>query len=93
MKNLFETDFETDVLTIEETDINKKIIVYNDEVNSFQHVINCLMKYCKHDIEQAEQCAWIIHTKGKCSIKEGTYDNLKPMKEALTENGISAKIE
>ncbi len=90
---MFSTDLEEDVLTIEDTDINKKLVIYNDDFNSFDHIINCLVKYCKHTAEQAEQSAWIIHTKGKYSVKEGSFDSLKPMEEALTENGIDAKIE
>ena len=70
-----------------------KIVVYNDEVNSFDHVIFCLMKYCNHTLEQAEQCAWIIHSKGKYSVKTGSFEKLLPVCEALVENGLNAKIE
>ncbi len=76
-----------------ETELNKKIVVYNDDINSFEHVITCFVAYCNHNWEQAEQCAMIIHTKGRCSVKEGMYDDLKPMQEALNEAGIDAKIE
>lgn len=69
------------------------IILYNDHHNSFPHVINCLMKYCGHAMEQAEQCTTIIHYKGKCDIKHGTLKDLKSIKEALCENGLDAKIE
>lgn len=96
MKNKH-TDYQEDidVLVLDdiETDLNKKIMVYNDDYNSFEHVIECLMAYCGHNMEQAEQCAWIIHTKGRYAVKEGIYDDLKPIKDALTENGINAKIE
>ncbi len=93
MKPSTYTDFQDDVLTLEDTEKSKRIVVYNDDVNSFQHVIKCLVKYCKHEELQAEQSALIIHTKGKSSVKEGNYDTLKPIKDALTENGIDAKIE
>ena len=69
------------------------LIVWNDDVNTFQWVIETLIEICKHSYEQAEQCAYIIHYKGKYSVKEGTYDELKPMCEAITERGISATVE
>ena len=70
----------------------KDIIIYNDDVNTFEHVIKTLVKVCKHNNHQAEQCAWIIHHKGKCSVKKGSLDELKPMKEAICEAGIDARI-
>ncbi len=90
---------ETEVLiidkteTVEETVKSKRLVIYNDEVNTFEHVIECLMNYCKHEPHQAEQCALTVHNKGKCSVKEGDLDTLKPLKEALCENYIDAKIE
>ena len=86
-------EIEEEVITVEEIELSKKIVVYNDDINSFQHVIECLVKYCKHGYEQAEQSALLIHTKGKYAVKEGNYDELKPMRDALTENYIDAKIE
>jgi ATP-dependent Clp protease adaptor protein ClpS len=62
-------------------------------VNTFDWVIETFMKYLGHTEEQATQCAWIIHYKGKCQVKVGDYDTLKPMCEALLENGLKAKIE
>ena len=70
----------------------KDLVVYNDDFNTFDHVINTLIKVCKHSSEQAEQCTWIIHYRGKCSVKKGEYTKLKPMKEAICEVGIDAKI-
>ena len=70
-----------------------EIVLYNDDVNTFDHVIDCLMKYCKHDAQQAEQCAWLVHTKGKCAVKSGDYSTLQPLCEALCENGLSAQID
>ena len=69
------------------------IIVWNDEVNTFEWVIETLMEICGHSFEQAEQCATIIHHKGKYAVKEGDYDILKPMCEAITDRGINATIE
>jgi len=77
--------------TIKTTDL-KKIIVYNDDYNTFEHVIKTLIKVCKHSTIQAEQCTWIIHFKGKCAVKSGEYLTLKPMKEAICEVGIDARI-
>lgn len=71
----------------------KVIILYNDDHNSFEHVIHCLMKYCGHGMIQAEQCANIVHNKGKTDIKHGDLKKLKPIYEALQENGLSVKIE
>jgi ATP-dependent Clp protease adaptor protein ClpS len=70
-----------------------QLIVWNDEVNSFDWVISTLILICGHNTEQAEQCAMIIHTKGKYPVKEGGYDFLKPMCNAITERSIGATIE
>lgn len=94
---MFDTDVledeEVEVLIDEQTEKEKQIIIYNDDFNTFQHVIECLMKYCGHLMMQAEQCAHIIHNNGKCAVKNGAFKKLKPICEALTENGLDAKIE
>jgi ATP-dependent Clp protease adaptor protein ClpS len=69
------------------------LVLYNDDHNTFEHVINCLVEYCKHDVYQAEQCAWIVHTKGKCAVKSGEYALLEPLCTALLDKGLSAQIE
>lgn len=71
----------------------KNLVVYNDDFNTFDHVISTLIRVCKHTQEQAEQCTYIIHNRGKCSVKEGSYDDLRPMREAICEAGIDAKIQ
>lgn len=71
----------------------KSIILYNDDVNSFDHVIECLMKYCNHSNIQAEQCALIIDSKGKYAVKSGTISKLIPIYSALTMNNLTAEIE
>jgi ATP-dependent Clp protease adaptor protein ClpS len=86
-----ETAFETDVLT--DVDSPYSLVVWNDEVNSFDWVIQTLIEVCNHSTEQAEQCAMIIHTQGKYSVKQGSYEELKPMCDAITERGIGATIE
>lgn len=82
---------ETDILTSVEEPCN--LIVWNDEVNTFQWVIETLMEICGHSYEQAEQCSYIIHFQGKYAVKKGTYDNLKPMCDAITDRGIGATVE
>ena len=82
---------ETDVLT--DTDEPCNLFVWNDEVNTFEWVIETLMEVCGHTAEQAEQCAYIIHYQGKYAVKNGTYDDLKPECDAITERGIGATIE
>jgi ATP-dependent Clp protease adaptor protein ClpS len=77
-----------DVLT---SDMNE-LIVFNDDVNTFEHVIQTLIQVCKHTPEQAEQCTYIIHYKGKCTVKLGTVVELTPMRQAICEKGISAEI-
>lgn len=91
MKPFVEVSEETDV--IEDENYTNKLIVLNDDVNTFEHVIVTLINVCKHTVEQAEQCAMIIHTKGKCSVKEGSFEELVPMKTAITDAGIWAKID
>lgn len=83
--------FEVDVLT--EVEAPYSLIVWNDEVNSFDWVIQTLIEICKHSTEQAEQCAMIIHTQGKYAVKKGSYEVLKPICDAITERGIGATIE
>ncbi len=73
--------------------LEKNIVVYNDDVNTFDHVIETFVKILKHNEHQAEQCAWIIHTKGKCKVKKGTYEDLEPLCTAILDQGISAEIQ
>ena len=75
------------------TEQSSSIILYNDDYNTFDWVIRSLMTVCNHDLLQAEQCSMIVHYKGKCSVKEGSPDRLKPLKEALVERGLNATIE
>ena len=80
---------------LSETDLmhENEIILYNDDVNTFDHVINTLISVCDHTLEQAEQCSLIVHYKGKCSVKTGSYSDLKPMCNELLQAGLSAEIE
>ncbi|MEQ8360722.1 MAG: ATP-dependent Clp protease adaptor ClpS [Cytophagales bacterium] len=74
------------------TDLDRDLIVFNDDFNTFDHVIETLIKICRHSSEQAEQCAWIIHYNGKCSVKKGNEQKLIPMRNAICDRGISAEV-
>jgi ATP-dependent Clp protease adaptor protein ClpS len=89
VKPLYEED--TDVLTT--LDEPYSLIVWNDEVNTFEWVIETLVEVCGHSTEQAEQCAYIIHYQGKYAVKQGSYDELKPQCDAITDRGIGATLE
>lgn len=82
---------ENNILTATESYCN--LIVWNDDVNTFDWVIETLVEVCGHSAEQAEQCAIFIDAKGKYAVKEGAYDILKPQCDAITERGIGATIE
>jgi len=69
------------------------LILHNDDVNTFDHVITSLVNICHHEPHQAEQCAFIVHYNGKCDVKSGFYDVLHPMKEKLTSKGLSVTID
>ena len=86
-----ETFAEEDV--IELIDDECHLILYNDDVNTFDHVIDTLVEVCHHTFEQAEQCTIIVHFKGKCDVKTGSYEYLKPLCTALLDAGLSAQIE
>ena len=81
---------DTDVLSA--TDEFCSLIVWNDEVNTFDWVIETLIEICGHSQEQAEQCTLLVHFKGKCAVKNGTFEFLKPMREGICEAGIDARI-
>ena len=69
-----------------------EIILYNDDINTFDHVIDCLISICDHTPLQAEQCTLIVHYKGKCSVKSGTLFDLKPRLKKLTAADLTAEI-
>lgn len=82
-----------EISTSVDTDTGSAIVLYNDDVNTFDHVIQCLVKYCKHTAQQAEQCAMLVHYKGKCAVKNGSEIELIPICTALTNKGLSAVLE
>jgi len=81
---------EHDVSTLEQP--NNEIVVYNDDVNTFDHVIDTLIYACDHTPEQAEQCTILVHYKGQCTVKTGVYKELEPRCTMLLEAGLSAEI-
>lgn len=70
-----------------------QLVVLNDDYNTFDWVIECFMEVLNHTSEQSEQLAWIVHTKGRASVKLGPFEELKPLKDALTDRGLNAIIE
>lgn len=87
-KEKYQEESDVDVL---EQRLNQ-IILYNDDVNTFDHVIETLIYACDHTPEQAEQCSLIVHYKGKCEVKTGTFEELKPRCSKLLQAGLSAEI-
>lgn len=74
-------------------DLEKRLIVWNDEVHTFDFVIDALMKICEHSYEQASQCTLLIHHKGKCDVRRGSTEELKPMKDQLIALDLGVTIE
>ena len=74
-------------------DEGKSLILHNDDVNTFEFVIESLIDVCKHTSEQAEQCTYLIHYKGKCDVKKGSFEFLRPMRLELVERGLNATID
>lgn len=87
----WKTDEREDAVVIEQELHN--LVVWNDDVNTFDWVIESLVDICGHEAIQAEQCAYIIHHKGKCGVKKGSFDELRPKAEALIDRGIQATID
>ena len=79
---------------LEQVSTDEKILVlHNDDVHTFDYVIETLIKVCKMDAIQAEQCTFLVHYKGKCDVKKGTYDYLKPFRQALIDKELETTIE
>ena len=88
---------DTDILELEDMETLTidpyQLVVWNDDVNTFDWVIETLVEICGHTYEQAEQCAFIIHFNGKYAVKEGAYEDLRPKCDAILERGINATVE
>ncbi len=89
----FKPQYEQQVDVLTKTEDPCALIVWNDEVNTVDFVIETLMEVCGHTLEQAEQCTLIIHLKGSYAVKHGSYDELKPLCDAITDRGIGATVE
>ena len=85
-------EYEEDVATLEREDDVYKIILWNDDVNTFDYVIEALIEICGHTLEQAEQCTMLVHYKGKCTVKTGALEKLKPMHEKLLSRSLTSEI-
>jgi len=84
---------ELDVLLEQELENSRFLILHNDELHTFDYVIDTLVKVCEMDEIQAEQCTFLVHYKGKCDVKKGDFNFLKPFKEALIAKGLEATID
>lgn len=84
--------YEEDVLVLEDTDEIYKLVLHNDDVHTFDYVIDALIEICRHTPEQAEQCTLLVHFKGKCTVKTGALDILKPMHEKLLSRELTSEI-
>lgn len=95
MKSNTDTEILLDPTVENETNEVKlrELVLYNDDYNTFEFVIESLIEVCDHDLLQAEQCTYIIHYNGKCAVKSGTYDILNPMRVALCDRGLSAVVD
>lgn len=76
-----------------DSDLGRSLILHNDDYNDFDFVVDTLIVVCEHEFKQAYQCALITHHKGKCEVKRGALEELRPMKQAIIERGINATID
>lgn len=85
-------EYDQDVALLEKEDEVYKIVLWNDDVNTFDDVITALVEICEHTLEQAEQCTMLVHYKGKCTVKTGSLEVLKPMHEKLLSRSLTSEI-
>lgn len=86
-----ETEEDVELLTLEGE--VKRLVLHNDDYNTFDWVIEALVEICRHNSEQAEQCAYIVHHRGKCQVKHGSVDQMNRLHAALVQRGLSATVE
>lgn len=82
-----------DSLVNEKSDVARSLVLFNDDVNAFDYVIKCLVEVCEHDEMQAENCAMIAHFKGKCAVKNGSFNDLKPKFDEMTRRQLTVEIQ
>ncbi len=85
-------EYEEDIALLEKEDDVYKLVLWNDDVNTFDYVIQALIEICHHTLEQAEQCTILVHYKGKCTVKTGSLVDLKPMHEKLLGRSLTSEI-
>ncbi|MBN1182734.1 MAG: ATP-dependent Clp protease adaptor ClpS [Bacteroidales bacterium] len=90
-KQYYEEPFIEEILG-SDIGLDRSLVLHNDDVHTFDYVIDSLIAVCEHDSLQAEQCTYLVHYKGKCDVKSGSFSALKPMKEGLVERGLKATI-
>ncbi len=88
-----QTETQSQSVALEELIDEYNLVLYNDDVNTFDHVINCLIRICKHEMMEAEQCTWIVHVNGKCKVRNGSFEELEGMCIQMMNEGLSVKIE
>ena len=93
MNNTTQTELLENLEVKEKTTKELNVVLYNDDVNTFDFVIESLIEVCGHELIQAEQCTILIHLKGKCEVKRGCFSDLRPIRNELTNRGLSATIE
>ena len=84
--------YDEDVMVLEDTDEVYKLVLWNDDIHTFDFVIDSLIEICGHTLEQAEQCTILVHYKGKCTVKTGSLETLKPMHEKLISRELTSEI-
>lgn len=91
------TETEVETFTLDEilssVKINRRLILWNDDINTFEHVIHCLVKYLDYNSAQAEKIAWTIHTQGKCAVLEGSFGELEIYRKILKQEGLTVSID
>lgn len=86
-------EYEEEVAVLDDVTDQNKLVLYNDDVNTFDFVIDSLIEICKHTLEQAQQCTFLIHYKGKCTVKTGSMEELLPMHKKLLSRSLTSEIQ
>ncbi|UPT65662.1 MAG: ATP-dependent Clp protease adaptor ClpS [Sphingobacteriales bacterium JAD_PAG50586_3] len=90
---LIDTDTLVEVDELLDTGVKRNLVLHNDDYNTFEYVIETLIEVCDHTVEQAEQCTYIVHYNGKCVVKLGTVEELKPIYQAIQDRGLTVEID
>lgn len=88
-----QVEVEEDIEILIKDAVETKLILHNDDYNTFDWVIESLVEVCKHSTEQAEQCAYIVHYRGKCQVKHGEKEKMERLHKALVQRGLTATVE